>query len=161
MTFFWYSSVMKFSNIQNYSNSIMVILYSCDFCEKEFNLQIKLKKHIQADHASPKELDPSDFLDEEKDFTDDKKAEYYDDLKAKYDEDKSKVEFFEKRYSFMNKEQGSSTIKKLGTNIKSENFKQKTLLNQPGEQWSIPAGSQSALRNRFISHRLCLRTPTP
>ena len=77
----------------------MAIIYSCDYCEKEFNLQIKLKKHIQTDHASPKELDPSDFLDEEIEFTDDEKAEYYDDLKAKYDEVKSKVEFFEKRYS--------------------------------------------------------------
>lgn len=84
-------------------NQIMAISYSCEFCEKEFNLQIKLKKHIQAYHASPKELDPSDFLDEEIEFTDDEKAEYYDDLKAKYDEVKSKVEFFEKRYSFMNK----------------------------------------------------------
>ena len=48
----------------------MAIIYSCDSCEKKFNLQIKLKKHIQTDHASPKELDPSDFLDEEIEFTD-------------------------------------------------------------------------------------------
>ena len=82
----------------------MAIIYSCDFCEKEFNLQIKLKKHIQADHASPKELDPSDFLDEDMEFTDDEKAEYYDDLKAKYDEVKNKVEFFKKHYSFINKD---------------------------------------------------------
>ena len=67
----------------------MAIIYSCDFCEKEFNLQIKLKKHIQADHASPKELDASDFLDEEIEITDDEKAEKYDDLKAKYDDVKS------------------------------------------------------------------------
>ena len=58
----------------------MVILYSCDFCEKEFNLQIKLKKHNQADHSGPKELDPSE---------------------------------------------PSQNIKKLGTNIKRENFEQK------------------------------------
>ena len=93
----------------------MAIIYSCDFCEKEFNLQIKLKKYIQADHASPKELDPSDFLDEDIEFTDDEKAEYYDDLKAKYDGVKNKVEFFEKRYSFISKDISSPPPEKIKT----------------------------------------------
>ena len=79
----------------------MGILYTCDDCGKEFNLQIKLKKHMQSAHVSQKDLKPSDYLDEEIEFTNDEKAYYFDDLQTKYDELRSKVEFFEKRYEIL------------------------------------------------------------
>ena len=64
----------------------MGISYACDECDKQFSLQIKLKKHMRTDHVEQRELKPSDYLDEEIEFTDDEKAHYFDDLKAKYDE---------------------------------------------------------------------------
>ena len=72
----------------------MAIINQCGYCEKEFNLQIKLKKHVQTAHSCKKGLNPSDYLDEEIEFTDEEKAEYFDDLRAKYDEIKIKDDFF-------------------------------------------------------------------
>ena len=43
----------------------MAILSACDDCGKEFNLQIKLRKHMQSAHANQKDLKPIDYLDEE------------------------------------------------------------------------------------------------
>ena len=60
----------------------MPILYGCDDCGKEFNLQIKLKKHMQTAHVNQKDLKPNDYLDEKIEFTDDEKAYYFDDLQV-------------------------------------------------------------------------------
>ena len=89
----------------------MAIINQCGYCEKEFNLQIKLKKHVQTAHACKKGLNPSHYLDEEIEFTDEEKAEYFDDLKAKCDEIKSKVDFFKNRYLFMQKGKDISLTK--------------------------------------------------
>ena len=94
----------------------MAILYACDDCGKEFNLQIKLKKHMQSAHVNQKDLKPNDYLDEGIEFTDDEKAYYFDDLQTKYAELKSKVEFFEKRYEL---------IKPGGTSDPSHNLSSK------------------------------------
>ena len=79
----------------------MAILYACDNCGKEFNLQIKLKKHVQKAHVNQTDLKPNDYLDEEIEFTDDEKAYYFDDLQTKYAELKTKIAFFEKRYEIL------------------------------------------------------------
>ena len=73
----------------------MVVSYSCDECGKEFNLQIKLKKHINAVHEIPKVEDPPDYLDTSLEFTDAEKALYFDDLKAKYEEVKKELDSLE------------------------------------------------------------------
>ena len=74
----------------------MAVSYSCDACDKEFNLQIKLKKHIATEH---KVLNTKtvDYMDEEVKFTDDEKAQYYDDLKSKYDEVKKKIKLLQSK----------------------------------------------------------------
>ena len=48
----------------------MVVSYSCDECGKEFNLQIKLKKHINAVHEIPKIENPPDYLNTSLEFSD-------------------------------------------------------------------------------------------
>ena len=58
----------------------MTVTYPCDGCDKEFNLQIKLKKHIASVHATDAVID---FLDENVTFTDDEKIQYLDQLKSK------------------------------------------------------------------------------
>ena len=83
----------------------MAVTYSCDNCEKEFNLQIKLKKHIASEHQV-KDNKSVDYTDEDLKFTDDEKAQYYDDLKSKYDELKKKLE-------------AQRSISKLNVNIQS------------------------------------------
>ena len=70
----------------------MTLNYECDDCGKEFNLQIKLKKHREAVHSRSKEFSPPDYLDSSVTFTDDEKAMYFDDLRAKFEEVKSKIE---------------------------------------------------------------------
>ena len=70
----------------------MTFNYECDDCGKEFNLQIKLKKHREAVHSRSKEFNPPDYLDVSVTFTDDEKAMYFDDLRAKFEEIKSKID---------------------------------------------------------------------
>ena len=70
----------------------MTFNYECDDCGKEFNLQIKLKKHREAVHSRSKEFNPPDYLDVSITFTDDEKAMYFDDLRAKFEEIKSKID---------------------------------------------------------------------
>ena len=72
----------------------MTFNYECDDCGKEFNLQIKLKKHREAVHTRSNELNPpaADYLDPSVTFTDDEKAMYFDDLRAKFEEVKSRIE---------------------------------------------------------------------
>ena len=74
----------------------MSVIYSCDICEKEFNLNIKLKKHKASAHAAVKEeVKSKDYLDPKVTFTDKEKILYYDDLKAKTEELEEKIKILE------------------------------------------------------------------
>ncbi len=103
------------------------ISYSCDDCGKEFNLQIKLRKHSQKAHVNQKDLTHSDYLDEEIVFTDDEKAYYFDDLKSKLEAVQSRVAFFKKRYNIL----GQTGVNE--SSLKEEGYNRKSKLTDSGD----------------------------
>ena len=116
----------------------MVVSYSCDECGKEFNLQIKLKKHINAVHEIPKVEDLPDYLDTSLEFTDAEKALYFDDLKAKYEEAKKELDSLELKdnsHQFdkvnegkNNSDNKSNDEKRTRTWVRSRDFEEKFII---------------------------------
>ena len=75
----------------------MSVSYSCEECGKEFNLQIKLKKHLKAFHEITKVKESPNYLDTTVEFSDNEKAFYFDDLKAKYEGVRKELEALEQK----------------------------------------------------------------
>ena len=86
--------------------------YKCDKCDEGFNLNIKLKKHILADHGQTVEAD------DELPLTKEEKIKLFDDLKEKYLEASDKCSRLETKLHSLQSKLKSLSLK--------NNFKQKS-----------------------------------
>ena len=125
----------------------MTVTHSCEYCDKEFNLHIKLKKHILADHNNDEEKDMIDFTKKNQIFSDDEKALYFADLKSKYLEEKSRLESLkEKCKALQNK---LASLKRTKSKRKSKHRKMtnedfRSRYDIIDSDYSIPEGWLSA-----------------
>jgi len=71
------------------------VQYSCDMCDKEFNLKIKLKKHMLLHET---EKCQEDYLDQNIKFSDEEKIFYKHDLKLKVEKMREEIMEYEKKF---------------------------------------------------------------
>ena len=85
--------------------------YKCDKCDEGFNLNIKLKKHILADHGQ---------TDDDLPLTKEEKIKLFDDLKEKYLEASSKCSRLETKFQSLQSKLKSLSLK---NNFKQKNYR--------------------------------------
>ena len=89
-------------------------IYKCNKCDKGFNLNIKLKKHILADHGQTVEADDELLLTKEE------KIKLFDDLKEKYLEASDQCSRLETKFHSLQSKLKSLSLK---NNFKQKNYR--------------------------------------